>query len=111
VPTIYAALLEAPIGDNDISSLEYAICGAAPMPAKLIEAALMARLKRIEGERAVRRLDAGLRQHLADHSIAPRSGHHQSRRLGLLEPREGDASRTREIAGLRNRARAGIWAR
>ena len=38
VPTIYAALLEAPIGDNDISSLEYAICGAAPMPAKLIEA-------------------------------------------------------------------------
>jgi fatty-acyl-CoA synthase len=37
VPTIYAALLEAPIGDNDISSLEYAICGAAPMPA-LIEA-------------------------------------------------------------------------
>ena len=38
VPTIYAALLEVPIGDNDISSLEYAICGAAPMPAKLIEA-------------------------------------------------------------------------
>ena len=38
VPTIYAALLEVPIGDNDISGLEYAICGAAPMPAKLIEA-------------------------------------------------------------------------
>jgi fatty-acyl-CoA synthase len=38
VPTIYAALLEVPVGDNDISSLEYAICGAAPMPAKLIEA-------------------------------------------------------------------------
>jgi fatty-acyl-CoA synthase len=38
VPTIYAALLETPIGDNDISTLEFAICGAAPMPAKLIEA-------------------------------------------------------------------------
>lgn len=38
VPTIYAALLEVPVGDHDISSLEYAICGAAPMPAKLIEA-------------------------------------------------------------------------
>ncbi|WP_439370331.1 acyl-CoA synthetase [Bradyrhizobium sp. PMVTL-01] len=38
VPTVYAALLEVPIGGNDVSSLEYAICGAAPMPAKLIEA-------------------------------------------------------------------------
>jgi len=38
VPTIYAALLEMPIGDHDVSSLEFAICGAAPMPAKLIEA-------------------------------------------------------------------------
>lgn len=38
VPTIYAALLEVPIGDNDVSSLEYAICGAAPMPATLIGA-------------------------------------------------------------------------
>jgi len=38
VPTIYAALLDVPIGDNDISSLEYAVCGAAPMPARLIEA-------------------------------------------------------------------------
>ena len=38
VPTIYASLLEVPVGDNDLSSLEYAICGAAPMPARLIEA-------------------------------------------------------------------------
>lgn len=38
VPTIYAALLEVPIGDNDVSSLEHAICGAAPMPATLIGA-------------------------------------------------------------------------
>ncbi|PVE21692.1 acyl-CoA synthetase [Microvirga sp. KLBC 81] len=37
VPTIYAALLDLPIGDNDISSLELALCGAAPMPARLIE--------------------------------------------------------------------------
>ncbi|HTO63480.1 MAG TPA: AMP-binding protein [Bradyrhizobium sp.] len=28
VPTIYAALLEVPVGDNDISSLEYAMRGA-----------------------------------------------------------------------------------
>ena len=37
VPTIYSALLEVPVGDNDISSLEFALCGAAPMPLKLIE--------------------------------------------------------------------------
>ena len=37
VPTIYSALLNVPIGGADISSLEFAVCGAAPMPAKLIE--------------------------------------------------------------------------
>ena len=37
MPTIYSALLEVPVGDNDISSLEFALCGAAPMPPKLIE--------------------------------------------------------------------------
>ncbi len=37
VPTIFSALLEVAVGDNDISSLEFALCGAAPMPPKLIE--------------------------------------------------------------------------
>jgi len=35
VPTVYAMLLERPIGDIDISSLDSAICGAAPMPTEL----------------------------------------------------------------------------
>jgi fatty-acyl-CoA synthase len=35
VPTLYSALLETPIGDNDLSSLRFAICGAAPMPVAL----------------------------------------------------------------------------
>ena len=38
VPTLYAALLEIPIGDNNLSSLKFAACGAAPMPAALIRA-------------------------------------------------------------------------
>lgn len=38
VPTIYASLLEVPVGNRDISSLEFAICGAAPMPVALIRA-------------------------------------------------------------------------
>ena len=37
MPAIFSALLDVPIGGNDISSLDFAICGAAPMPAKLIE--------------------------------------------------------------------------
>jgi fatty-acyl-CoA synthase len=36
VPTLYASLLETPIGDTDLSSLKFAICGAAPMPSALI---------------------------------------------------------------------------
>jgi fatty-acyl-CoA synthase len=32
VPTIYSALLDVPIEGADVSSLRYAICGAAPMP-------------------------------------------------------------------------------
>ena len=35
VPTIYAALLQLPTNDHDISSLRYALCGAAPMPVEL----------------------------------------------------------------------------
>jgi len=32
VPTVYASLLEVPVAGADVSSLHYAICGAAPMP-------------------------------------------------------------------------------
>jgi fatty-acyl-CoA synthase len=36
VPTLYSSLLEQPIGENDIGSLEYGLCGAAPMPTGLM---------------------------------------------------------------------------
>ena len=36
VPTIYSRLLGVPIDGADVSSLRYAICGAAPMPPELI---------------------------------------------------------------------------
>ncbi|MFN8485751.1 MAG: acyl-CoA synthetase [Anaerolineae bacterium] len=35
VPTVYAGLLQVPIGERDVSSLHYAICGAAPMPVEV----------------------------------------------------------------------------
>ncbi|MCY1280878.1 Long-chain-fatty-acid--CoA ligase [compost metagenome] len=36
VPTIYAGLLQVPSEGHDLSSLRYALCGAAPMPVELI---------------------------------------------------------------------------
>jgi fatty-acyl-CoA synthase len=36
VPTIYAGLLQVPSEGHDLSSLKYALCGAAPMPVELI---------------------------------------------------------------------------
>ncbi|MBC9252821.1 acyl-CoA synthetase [Pseudomonas alcaligenes] len=35
VPTVYSALLQQPVEGRDISSLKYALCGAAPMPVEL----------------------------------------------------------------------------
>ncbi len=35
VPTIYSALLDVPIGDVDVVSLRFALCGAAPMPVEV----------------------------------------------------------------------------
>ncbi|GBD84253.1 long-chain-fatty-acid--CoA ligase [bacterium BMS3Abin02] len=35
VPTVYAGLLRVPVADHDISSLQFAICGAAPMPVEV----------------------------------------------------------------------------
>ncbi|MDB5982615.1 MAG: AMP-binding protein [Pseudomonas sp.] len=35
VPTVYAALLQNQLQDRDLSSLRYAMCGAAPMPVEL----------------------------------------------------------------------------
>jgi fatty-acyl-CoA synthase len=36
VPTVYAALMQQPIEGRDVSSLEYGLCGAAPMPLELM---------------------------------------------------------------------------
>jgi fatty-acyl-CoA synthase len=36
VPTVYAALMQQPTQGHDLSSLEYGLCGAAPMPVELM---------------------------------------------------------------------------
>jgi fatty-acyl-CoA synthase len=35
VPTLYSSLLQVPIGSHDVSTLEYGLCGAAPMPTEV----------------------------------------------------------------------------
>ena len=37
VPTLYASLLQVPVGHCDISSLEYGLCGAAPLPSEIMK--------------------------------------------------------------------------
>ncbi|PWE17925.1 acyl-CoA synthetase [Marinicauda salina] len=38
VPTIYASLLDHPVGEADVSSLRYGVVGAAPMPVSVFKA-------------------------------------------------------------------------
>lgn len=79
VPTIYAALLDVPIGDNDLSGLEYAGCGAAPMPAKLIEAFhAKTGLKIVEGY--------GLTEAACVSSLNPPDGERRAGSIGLRLP-------------------------
>ena len=36
VPTLYSALLEVPVNHTNISSLEFGLCGAAPLPVEIV---------------------------------------------------------------------------
>jgi fatty-acyl-CoA synthase len=72
-------LLEVPVGNNDISSLEYAICGAASMPAKLIEAfEAKTGLKILEGY--------GLSEATCVSSLNPPGGLRRAGSIGLRLP-------------------------
>ncbi|MEO1415890.1 MAG: acyl-CoA synthetase [Bacteroidota bacterium] len=37
VPTVYSALLNVPIGNSKVDALDFAICGAAPMPVEVFK--------------------------------------------------------------------------
>lgn len=64
VPTLYAALMQHPTQGHDLSSLEYAICGAAPMPQELF--------RRFEEKTGVRILEGyGLTEGTCVSSLTP----------------------------------------
>jgi fatty-acyl-CoA synthase len=79
VPTIYAALLNAPIGGADVSSLRYGICGAAPMPVEVI--------RNFEAATGVKILEGyGLTEGTTASSFNPRDGERRIGSIGLRIP-------------------------
>lgn len=79
VPTIYGALLQIDRAGHRIDSLEYGICGAAPMPRELI--------KRFEHETGVQILEGyGLTEGTCVSSLNPPQGERRAGSIGLRVP-------------------------
>ena len=79
VPTVYGALLGVPIGEHDVSSLEFALCGAAPMPVEVFRA--------FEERTGVRILEGyGLTEGTCVSSVNPPSGERRVGSIGLRLP-------------------------
>ena len=85
VPTVYSALLQVPRGECRVDSLEYGICGAAPMPRDLLD--------RFQQETGVRILEGyGLTEATCVSSLNPPQGERRSGSIGLRVP--GQAMKT-----------------
>ncbi|MGA0612827.1 acyl-CoA synthetase [Caldimonas sp. KR1-144] len=79
VPTVYAALLQQPTQGRDLSSLEYGLCGAAPMPVELLRSfQQLTGLKILEGY--------GLTEGTCVSSCNPPRGERRSGSIGLRVP-------------------------
>ena len=79
VPTLYAALLQVPVEDCDLSSLRYGICGAAPIPVELF--------KTFEKTTGLRILEGyGLTESVCVASLNPRDGERRVGSIGLRIP-------------------------
>jgi fatty-acyl-CoA synthase len=79
VPTLYSALLGVPIGRADVSSLRYAICGAAPMPPELI--------RKFESATGVKILEGyGLTEGTCVSAVNPRDGIRPAGAIGFRMP-------------------------
>jgi fatty-acyl-CoA synthase len=79
VPTIYSALLDVPVAGADVSSLRYAICGAAPMPPEVF--------RRFEALTGVRILEGyGLTEGTTASVLNPPAGERRIGAIGLRMP-------------------------
>ncbi|SMF99473.1 acyl-CoA synthetase [Burkholderia singularis] len=79
VPTLYASLLDVPIGDRHIGSLEYGLCGAAPMPIEV--------LRTFQERTGIRILEGyGLTEGACVSSVNPPFGERRLGSIGLRIP-------------------------
>jgi len=79
VPTIYSTLLGVPIDGAKVSSLRYAICGAAPMPPELI--------RKFEAATGVKILEGyGLTEGTCVSAVNPRDGVRAAGSVGFRIP-------------------------
>ena len=86
VPTLYSALMQTPVGDSDIASLRFAICGAAPMPAALIRA--------FEAKTGVKILEGyGLTEGACVSSVNPAAGERRAGSIWPAHPLSADGRR------------------
>ena len=92
VPTVYAALLQQPIGGRDLSSLEYGLCGAAPMPPELMRGFQeKTGLKILEGY--------GLTEGTCVSTVNPPQGERRQGSIGLRVPLQAMKSVVLDEAG------------
>lgn len=79
VPTLYASLLDVPIDGHDIGSLEYGLCGAAPMPVEVFRG--------FQARTGIRILEAyGLTEGTCVSSVNPPLGERRVGSIGLRIP-------------------------
>lgn len=82
VPTVLSVLLEIPIGDSDISSLRYLICGAAPLSVELFN--------RFEKYTGMKILEGyGMTEATVASSANPKDGLRKVGSIGLRLPYQG----------------------
>lgn len=92
VPTLFKALLNVPIGDADIRSLQVAICGSAPLPVELA--------RQFTTQTGVNILEGyGLTEGTSVSSVNPRRGEPRIGSIGLRYPYQ--EMRTAELDGER----------
>lgn len=79
VPTLYSALLEVPRKNHRLDSLEYGLCGAAPLPREL--------LKRFQHQTGIKILEGyGLTEGTCVSSVNPPLGERRAGSIGLRVP-------------------------
>ncbi len=79
VPTVLSVLLDMPVGDADISSLRYLICGAAPLSVELF--------RRFEAHTGMKILEGyGLTESTCASCVNPKDGERKIGSIGIRLP-------------------------